>query len=290
MATRGGKQAVQHFHRLRVASSLGDGVVRPSSQAHYSVAGVTGVRPVETVVAEPMEAKSAERKKVLVLGGNGYVGTHICKEALARGIPVASLSRSGKPSVVEPWSNDVEWRKGDLFQPANWRNALEDVSAVISCVGGFGSNDQMLKINGGANVEAIRAAAEAGVKRFVFISAHDFGLPGFVLRGYYQGKRAAEDELLAKFPYSGVILRPGFIHGVRQVGSMKLPLNAVGSPLELLLKNVKPVTRIPVVGKLLVPPVKAVTVAKAAVRSATDNSIPPGVMDVWGIMRLGEDQ
>lgn len=32
----------------------------------------------------------------------------------------------------------------------------------ISCVGGFGSNTQMYKINGSANINAIRAAAEQG--------------------------------------------------------------------------------------------------------------------------------
>ncbi|KAG0557035.1 hypothetical protein M758_11G094500 [Ceratodon purpureus] len=279
MAGRGGKQALQHLHHLR------DGAVG-ASRAHYSVS--TASRG-STAEAEVMEPKSGERKKVLVLGGNGYVGTHICKEALSKGVPVVSLSRSGRPKVAEPWSNDVEWVKGDLFQPSNWRNTLDDVSAVISCVGGFGSNEQMQKINGVANVQAIRAAAEAGVKRFVYISAHDFGLPSFVLRGYYAGKRAAEDELLSKFPYSGVILRPGFIHGVRQVGRVKLPLNAIGSPLELVLKNVKPLSQLPLVGNLLVPPVKVVAVAKAAVRSATDNAVPPGIMDVWGIMRLSGD-
>lgn len=180
MATRGGKQALQHLRQGAVTAS----------RARYSVSTAAGVRSAETVeAAEPVESKSVDRKKVLILGGNGYVGTHICKEALARGLPVASLSRSGRPGVVEPWSNDVEWVKGDLFHPSNWRHTLEDVSAVISCVGGFGSNDQMQKINGVANVQAIRAASEAGVKRFVFISAHDFGFPSFVLRGYYAGKQ-----------------------------------------------------------------------------------------------------
>jgi len=32
--------------------------------------------------------------------------------------------------------------------------------------------------------------------------------------------------------FSGVILRPGFIYGTRSVGSMKLPLGVIGSPLE----------------------------------------------------------
>lgn len=31
--------------------------------------------------------------QLLVLGGNGFVGSHVCKEALDRGLSVSSLSR-----------------------------------------------------------------------------------------------------------------------------------------------------------------------------------------------------
>lgn len=31
--------------------------------------------------------------QLLVLGGNGFVGTHVCKEAVSRGLTVASLNR-----------------------------------------------------------------------------------------------------------------------------------------------------------------------------------------------------
>ncbi|MCO5615053.1 hypothetical protein L7F22_069341 [Adiantum nelumboides] len=127
-----------------------------------------------------------------------------------------------------------------------------------------------------------------GVKRFVYISAFDFGFPSFILRGYYEGKKAAEDAIQIKFPYGGVILRPGFIYGDRQVGNMKIPLGVLGSPLETALKYAKSATQIPVIGPLFVPPVKVASVAKAAVRAATDNAVPPGVLDVWGINRLGD--
>ncbi|CAN6873907.1 unnamed protein product [Brassica oleracea] len=46
----------------------------------------------------------------------------------------------------------------------------------------------MYKINGTANINAIRAASEKGVKRFVYISAADFGLAKYLLSGYYEGK------------------------------------------------------------------------------------------------------
>lgn len=32
----------------------------------------------------------------------------------------------------------------------------------------------------------------------------------------------------------GTVLRPGFIHGTRQVGSIKLPLSLIGAPLEMV--------------------------------------------------------
>ena len=40
----------------------------------------------------------------------------------------------------------------------------------------------MERINGDVNVAAARAAAAAGAKRFVFVSAADFKLPDAVLR------------------------------------------------------------------------------------------------------------
>ncbi|XP_078439450.1 uncharacterized protein At1g32220, chloroplastic-like isoform X2 [Wolffia australiana] len=246
-----------------------------------------------TKVDEPFKVEEAETitshpppsEKLLVLGGNGFVGSHICKEAVEKGISVSSLNRSGKPSARESWVDSVEWHRGDLLLPDAWKDSLEGVSAVISCVGGFGSNSQMYKINGTANINAIRAASEKGVKRFVYISAADFGLANYLLRGYYEGKKATEAELLSKFPYGGVILRPGFIYGTRRVGSINLPLSIIGSPLEAVLKHAKPLSGVPVVGPLFIPPVNVAAVARVAVRAATDQVFPPGVVDVHGIIR-----
>ena len=55
-----------------------------------------------------------------------------------------------------------------------------------------------------------------------------------------------------------------------------------------VLKHAKSASQIPLVGPLFVPPVNVKAVAKAAVRAATDNAVPPGVLDVWGINRLGD--
>ncbi|XP_022750360.1 uncharacterized protein At1g32220, chloroplastic-like isoform X1 [Durio zibethinus] len=244
--------------------------------------------PLKVEEAETVEVPPPPSEKLLVLGGNGFVGSHICREALNRGLAVASLSRSGRSSLSDSWAENVTWHQGNLLSSDSWKEALNGVTSVISCVGGFGSNSYMYKINGTANINAIRAASEKGVKRFVYISAADFGLANYLLKGYYEGKRAAETELLTKFPYGGVILRPGFIYGTRRVGSAKIPLGIVGSPLELVLQHAKPLNRLPLVGPLLTPPVSVSSVAKVAVRAATDPVFPPGIVDVYGIQRFSQ--
>jgi nucleoside-diphosphate-sugar epimerase len=43
--------------------------------------------------AETVHVPPPPTEKLLVLGGNGFVGSHVCKEALDRGLSVSSLSR-----------------------------------------------------------------------------------------------------------------------------------------------------------------------------------------------------
>ncbi|ESR63464.1 NAD(P)-bd dom domain-containing protein [Citrus sinensis] len=244
--------------------------------------------PLKVEEAETVNVPPPPSEKLLVLGGNGFVGSHICREALDRGLTVASLSRSGRSSLRDSWANNVIWHQGNLLSSDSWKEALDGVTAVISCVGGFGSNSYMYKINGTANINAIRAASEKGVKRFVYISAADFGVANYLLQGYYEGKRAAETELLTRYPYGGVILRPGFIYGTRTVGGMKLPLGVIGSPMEMVLQHAKPLSQLPLVGPLFTPPVNVTVVAKVAVRAATDPVFPPGIVDVHGILRYSQ--
>jgi uncharacterized protein YbjT (DUF2867 family) len=69
--------------------------------------------------------------QILVLGGNGYVGSHICKEALRQGFSVSSLSRSGRSSLHDSWVDDVTWHQGDLLSPDSLKPALEGITSVV---------------------------------------------------------------------------------------------------------------------------------------------------------------
>ncbi|KAL6600353.1 hypothetical protein ACP70R_045153 [Stipagrostis hirtigluma subsp. patula] len=289
------RSAVARLIRSSSPSRLSSSSVLLKSGSAFSTDATPGdpkrvEEPFKVEEAETVKATPPSPDKLLVLGGSGFLGSHVCQEALDRGFAVSSLNRSGKPSISESWTDKVIWNQGDLLEPASFKDAMDGVSAVVSCVGGFGSNSFMYKINGTANINAIRAAAERGVKRFVYVSAADFGLVNYLLKGYYEGKRAAEAELLIKFTYGGVILRPGLIHGTRRVGNLKIPLGLVGSPMQMVLQNAKPLTRLPLVGPLLTPPVPVTSVAKVAVRAATDPVFPPGLVDVHGIMRYSEQK
>ncbi|KAF2821839.1 NAD(P)-binding protein [Ophiobolus disseminans] len=86
---------------------------------------------------------SAAKKKLVVCGGNGFLGSRICKAAAHRGWTVTSVSRSGTPhwssvsSSPNPpdWSTDVSWQKGDVLDPASYTQHLEGADAVIHTMG-----------------------------------------------------------------------------------------------------------------------------------------------------------
>ena len=77
--------------------------------------------------------------KLLVLGGTGLVGSHVCKEALRRGHSVVSFTRRGSPTEDSPayGLEGVEWEAGDA---SNARAVLLLVKrikpdAVVHCIG-----------------------------------------------------------------------------------------------------------------------------------------------------------
>ncbi|PYH34463.1 ubiquinone biosynthesis protein COQ11 [Aspergillus neoniger CBS 115656] len=82
-------------------------------------------------------------KRVVVAGGNGFLGSRICKSAVARGWEVTSLSRSGEPrwntvtgSLNRPsWASSVEWAKADMLKPETYKPFLNGANAVVHSMG-----------------------------------------------------------------------------------------------------------------------------------------------------------
>jgi nucleoside-diphosphate-sugar epimerase len=218
-----------------------------------------------------------QRRRLLVLGGNGYVGQHVCHVALLSGnYIVQSLSRSGRPAHPSPCLtkplvrdaryknrydddtiddktavasiNKVEWLTGDIFDAKRRDQVFKGVDVIVSAIGAFGSNAYMERICGDATVEAVESAVEHNVSKFGFVSSAQVGKkisfsPNMPLYGYFRGKERAEAAIRQAFADSHVILRPGFIYGPRMAGSMgPLPLQLIGEPISFVSTRLGPVS------------------------------------------------
>ena len=225
------------------------------------------------------------------------MGTHVCQQALKLGGDVISVSRSGRPSWLtpssHPWADSVQWVQGDALDPEQqgWGDVLAGATGVVSTLGTFGTNTEMYTVCGLANMKLMDVAVAAGIPRFSFISVHDYQFPGgwhtkdFLLKGYFQGKREAEIHLAKTFPDGGVAIRPGMIYGTRHAGRMTVPLQLIGAPLAAALKLLptQSLAEMPIIGAAFVPPVSVTAVGRAAATAVLDDSVPPGIMDVWTI-------
>ena len=77
-------------------------------------------------------------QRLVILGGNGFVGSATAEEALRRGLSVLCLSRSGAPApgqAAQPWATAVEWAKADARVPEAYRGRLQGASAVVVAIG-----------------------------------------------------------------------------------------------------------------------------------------------------------
>ena len=84
-------------------------------------------------------AQALRMKRVLVVGGSGFVGSHVMRTALSHGgLRVASVSRGGRPATAAPELKGAEWLQGDASNPDDLRRVLAEVDGVVSCLGGFG--------------------------------------------------------------------------------------------------------------------------------------------------------
>ncbi|KAF8892539.1 hypothetical protein BD779DRAFT_1509560 [Infundibulicybe gibba] len=79
-------------------------------------------------------------RKILVVGGNGFIGSAICKAALAKGMEVTSVSSSGRPyqsakGHTPAWASRVDWQKGDALHPETFAHLLSSAEGVVHTLG-----------------------------------------------------------------------------------------------------------------------------------------------------------
>ncbi|EJT73169.1 NAD dependent epimerase/dehydratase [Gaeumannomyces tritici R3-111a-1] len=110
-------------------------------------------------------------KRLVVCGGNGFVGSRICKHAVTRGWDVTSISRSGEPhwasvtSSPSPpaWAHKVSWERADIFRPEQWAPLLKGADYVVHSMGILLEADYKGVISGRESpIAGLRRAFAAG--------------------------------------------------------------------------------------------------------------------------------
>ena len=115
--------------------------------------------------------------KVLVTGGNGFVGRDICKYLVSKGVDVRSLDLQSTEGLA-----GVESLQGDILDEATVKRAVEGVQRVIhtaAVVPIRKSGKKYLQVNAEGTRLVLGAAISAGVTHFTYMSSSAvYGLDG----------------------------------------------------------------------------------------------------------------
>lgn len=162
--------------------------------------------------------------KVLVLGGAGFIGRHAVAALLDDGVDVVIGTRHPGPlgdrTPPHPAAADAPQREIKLeclTSPADWLPLVDDVDAVLNCVG-------ILRQRGKETYDLVHRAAPVALaealrnegKRFVHISALGLDKPA---RSRFLTSKLAGEKGIRAVDGDWIIARPSLLDGVGGFGA-----------------------------------------------------------------------
>jgi NADH dehydrogenase len=149
---------------------------------------------------------------ILVTGGTGFIGPHVVHALRERDDPVRALVRdpSGRQATtLAAWG--AERVQGDMTDPAGLRRAVEGSDVVVHLVAiRQGSEQQFQRVMEEGTRDLVAASKDAGVKRFVLMSALGTSEQTKDLVPYYHAKWE-EEQTVRGSGLEYVIFRPSFV-------------------------------------------------------------------------------
>lgn len=120
--------------------------------------------------------------RILILGGQGFIGQNLCKKLLSEGHEVTVLEKQVNFSRIIP---NVKYVEGDFLDKSTYEEYLKDKDVVyhmISTTNANNSNNDMkkdVKENVIGTLDLLDGCVENGVKKVVFISSGGtvYGVP-----------------------------------------------------------------------------------------------------------------
>jgi uncharacterized protein YbjT (DUF2867 family) len=145
--------------------------------------------------------------KVVVTGGTGFVGQHVVRAIADAGHEVRALVRDSSRSRDLP----AQPTEGDMTDAASLRRAVEGIDVVVHLVAiRQGREETFRRVMQQGTRDLVAAAKEAGVRRFVLMSALGTREETKDLVPYYHAKWDMEQTVKGS-GIDHVIFRPSFV-------------------------------------------------------------------------------
>jgi uncharacterized protein YbjT (DUF2867 family) len=173
--------------------------------------------------------------RCLVTGAYGFIGSEVVAALRREGLTVIGCGRDLE--LARRVNPDIEWIACDFnsdVTQAYWAPRLAGIDVVVNCVGILQGSlrDRPERIHAQATIALFEAAAAAGVRRIVHVSAvsAETGVPTA-----YARSKAKADVALGKLDANWLIVKPSLVIGRGAYGGTSLMRGLAGLPCVLLL-------------------------------------------------------
>lgn len=190
------------------------------------------------------------KKRVLVTGADGFIGSHLVDRLVSLGYPVRAMAMYNSfnswgwlDTLAPEVMREVEVFTGDIRDPYGVRKAMADCDAVLHLAAliaipySYHSPETYIDTNVKGTLNVLQAARDLGVAKVVQTSTSEvYGTARFVpiheehpLQGQspYSATKIAADQLAlafhASFDLPVVVLRPFNTYGPRQSARAVIP-------------------------------------------------------------------
>ena len=168
---------------------------------------------------------------ILLIGGNGFVGKELIKQATNKSLNISYLSRN---KIADIDFKNIHWIQGDIFSIDNI-NIEEKFDVAIHLVGTIKNKHLYKKLNTESVDKSLQLCSKYNIKKLVYFSAKG----GFA--DYYNSKKNAE-QFIEQSTIDYLIVRPGLMYGTNRLSSYfnVIPIKLFATLGISFFKNVYP--------------------------------------------------
>jgi uncharacterized protein YbjT (DUF2867 family) len=167
----------------------------------------------------------SQAHEVFITGATGFMGSRLASELLLRGHRVRALARPGSEARVPAGCEVIH---GDALRAETYAARVVPADTFVHLIGVAHPNPrkaaEFRDIDLKSCQEAVRAAADAGVRHFVYLSV---ARPAPIMQEY-QAVRAEAERLIRESGMRATFVRPWYVLGPgRRWPLLLLPMYAV---------------------------------------------------------------